>query len=185
MAKNEIQLSPVDAVLRSFEIHNRIHLYLIGAIDEKAWTAVPMGGKGRTIAALFAHIHSVRLMWLKATKQPLPDALEKDATRAQAQKALEASAESIAKLVKPALESDGRIPNFKPDGWAFVGYLIAHEAHHRGQVMMVARQTGFPVDKKQVSACGSSELVDEQSNTVFGLNCRISQKCEANHFRKG
>jgi uncharacterized damage-inducible protein DinB len=26
--------------------------------------------------------------------------------------------------------------------------LIAHEAHHRGQICMLARQTGFPLDPK-------------------------------------
>jgi uncharacterized damage-inducible protein DinB len=148
MAKSEAPLSPAAAVVRSFTIHNRIHLYLIEALDEQAWSAAPPGGKGRTIAALFAHIHSVRLMWLKAAKQALPGALEKEASRSEAKKALMASAKAIEEWVLPALEGDGRIPNFKPDGWAFVVYLVAHEAHHRGQVMLLARQAGFPVEKK-------------------------------------
>jgi len=37
------------------------------------------------------------------------------------------------------------VPNFKPDVVAFVGYLIAHDSHHRGQISMLARQVGHPL----------------------------------------
>jgi len=30
----------------------------------------------------------------------------------------------------------------------FVGYLLAHDAHHRGQISMLARQVGHPVPPK-------------------------------------
>ena len=40
LQKNE-PLSPADAVLRSFAIHNRIHLYLLDALAPEAWTAEP------------------------------------------------------------------------------------------------------------------------------------------------
>ncbi len=50
-------------------------------------------------------------------------------------------------MLEPKLKSDARISGFKPDAWAFVSYLIAHEAHHRGQMMTLARQVGHPIDK--------------------------------------
>jgi hypothetical protein len=31
---------------------------------------------------------------------------------------------------------------------AFVGYLIAHDSHHRGQIAMLARQVGHPLPAK-------------------------------------
>lgn len=148
MATKQAPLSPAQATLRAFAIHNRIHSYLIDALDDSLWDVSRPSGKGRTIAALFAHMHSVRLMWLKAAKQELPAALDKSATRAATKAALNKSAEAIAAFVLPALESEGRIPNFKPDAWAFVGYLISHESHHRGQVTSLARELGSPVDQK-------------------------------------
>jgi uncharacterized damage-inducible protein DinB len=51
-------------------------------------------------------------------------------------------------LVAESLASHVRIKGFKPDTAAFVGYIIAHDSHHRGQIGMLARQTGFPLPKQ-------------------------------------
>ena len=147
MATKELALGPVEATLRAFAIHNRIHLYLLDNLDRDAWFLTPPGGKGRTLAAIAAHIHNVRLMWLKAAKvENLPDALEKDVSIDEARVALEASAATLAEFLTSALVS-GRVPNYKPDAWAFVAYLIAHEGHHRGQMTQLARMLGYPVSK--------------------------------------
>ncbi|MGA3371731.1 MAG: DinB family protein [Terracidiphilus sp.] len=149
MPKEDAALSPADAVLRSFAIHNRIHLYLLNALPPEAWDAAPPGGKGRTLAALVSHMHSVRLMWLKAAgAKTLPAPLEKMASIAEAKQALEASAAALHELLATALNGNAKISGFRPDAWAFVAYLIAHEAHHRGQILLLARQLGHPVDKR-------------------------------------
>jgi uncharacterized damage-inducible protein DinB len=35
-----------------------------------------------------------------------------------------------------------------PAGAAMVAYMISHEAHHRGQVLMLAHQLGSPLPAK-------------------------------------
>jgi uncharacterized damage-inducible protein DinB len=37
---------------------------------------------------------------------------------------------------------------FRPDVAGFFGYLIGHDAHHRGQITMLARQVGHPLPQK-------------------------------------
>jgi hypothetical protein len=56
------------ALLNAFNTNNRINLYLIDNLPPAAWKAKAPQGKSRTIAAIVAHMHNVRVMWLKACK---------------------------------------------------------------------------------------------------------------------
>lgn len=138
-----------EALLSAFDINDRINHYLIENLPESAWRAEPPDGKGRDVASIVAHMHNVRVMWLKATKGKIPDQLDRNTvTPAQAQKALEQSRAALNEVLKASLDGDGRIKGFRPDVAAFFGYLIAHDAHHRGQVTMLARQVGHPIPQK-------------------------------------
>jgi uncharacterized damage-inducible protein DinB len=87
---------------------------------------------------------------LKAAKAgEIPEQLDRTSvTPAEAVRGLESSRNTLHALIQRALESDGRIKNFRPDVASFVGYLIAHDAHHRGQVAMLARQVGHALPQK-------------------------------------
>jgi uncharacterized damage-inducible protein DinB len=58
--------------VETWDIHNRINLYLLDAVEQPALKALA-ASKGRNVGEQFAHIHNVRLMWLKAA---LPELLE-------------------------------------------------------------------------------------------------------------
>ena len=140
-----------DAVWNAFAINDRINQYMIENLRAEAWRAEPPGGKGRDIAAIAAHMHNVRVMWLKAAAKgsQIPEQLDPHKlTPAQATKGLEQSHASLRVVLREALESDGRVKGFKPDVAAFFGYLVAHDAHHRGQIAMLARQAGHPLPQK-------------------------------------
>jgi uncharacterized damage-inducible protein DinB len=138
------------ALVGTFETNDRINHYLIESLDAAAWDAKPPEGKGRTIAAIVAHMHNVRVMWLKAAKHAeVPEQLDRaTVTPSQALQALESSRSALSKMISQALATDGPIKNFRPDVAGFVGYLIAHDAHHRGQIAMLARQIGHPLPKQ-------------------------------------
>jgi uncharacterized damage-inducible protein DinB len=140
------------ALVEAYAVNERMNQYLLESLDDRAWRAVPPGGKGRTIAAIAAHIHNVRHMWLAVSAKDMkaPDKLDRDkCTRSQVKAALAKSAECCSKLIADALRKpDGRVKNFRPDVAGMVGYLISHDAHHRGQICMLARQCGYALPKQ-------------------------------------
>jgi uncharacterized damage-inducible protein DinB len=139
------------ALLNAFDTNNRINQYLIESIAPEAWKAKPPDGKGRTISAIVAHMHNVRVMWLKAAAKgsDIPEQLDRaTVTPAQAVRGLEQSRQALSDLMSKALQADGRIKNFRSDVAGFFGYLIAHDAHHRGQIAMLARQLGHALPQK-------------------------------------
>jgi uncharacterized damage-inducible protein DinB len=138
------------SLLNAFNTNDRINHYLIANLPDPAWRAKPIDGKGRTIPAIVAHMHNVRVMWLKAAKaEEIPPQLDRaTVTPKQALHALEASRHALSIIISRALETDGRVKGFRPDVAGFIGYLIAHDAHHRGQITMLARQVGHPLPQK-------------------------------------
>jgi uncharacterized damage-inducible protein DinB len=138
-----------DALLSAFDTNDRISHYLLENLPEAAWRAEPPRGKGRDVASIFPHPHNVRVMWLKATKGTIPAQLDRHSvTSAQTRKALEESLAALKEVLQASLNSDGRVKGFRPDVAGFFGYLIAHDAHHRGQIAMLARQVGHPIPQK-------------------------------------
>jgi uncharacterized damage-inducible protein DinB len=138
--------------LETWDIHNRINLYLLEAIEPANLGSVS-ASKGRTVGEQFAHVHNVRLMWLKAAAPELLQGLEKiEKEQAGDQKLLRQSliesAQAIKTLLSKSIADGGKVKGFKPHAGAFLGYLISHESHHRGQIALSLKQAGHPVDKK-------------------------------------
>jgi uncharacterized damage-inducible protein DinB len=141
-----------EQLIETWAIHNRINLYFLNALNDDA-LAASLRPKSRTVGDLFAHMHNVRLMWLKAADPKLLAGLEKLEAKAVSDKrelvlALESSGRAIEALVRHALASGGKIKGFKPHAVGFVGYLIAHESHHRGQAGWALKFSGSPLDQK-------------------------------------
>lgn len=138
----------MNPLTETWQIHNRINIYLLAAIDAANLKDIS-ASKGRTVGEQFAHIHNVRLMWLKVADPSLMNGLNKiekeTITKDQLVTELNASSLAIEQLFE---KSEGRIKGFKPNATAFLGYLISHESHHRGQVMLCLKQSGHLVDKK-------------------------------------
>jgi len=139
-------------LLETWEIHNRIVIYVLDAVAREALESAP-GAKGRSAGEMFAHLHNVRLMWLKSAGPDLlegtnkvekEDATDKDTLR----RSLEESGRAIGTLLQQSLAAGGKVKGFKPHASAFLGYLISHEAYHQGEIGIVLAQSGYPLDKK-------------------------------------
>jgi uncharacterized damage-inducible protein DinB len=149
------------ATVRIFAANERINQMLIENLAPAAWRATPPG-KTKTIAAIFTHIHNVRTKWvrLSAPHLKVPARLKRaHCTPQEVSAALAASAARCEEMLTDALGGEGRVEKFLRDGWAqpwpvgteMLCYMISHEAHHRGQVCMVAHQLGFPLTTKLTS----------------------------------
>jgi uncharacterized damage-inducible protein DinB len=154
------------ASVQIFAANDRMNQTLIEHLDPAAWTAKPTAkppGKVRTIAAIFTHMHNVRCKWVRLTAPHLkiPTQLNRaHCTPKQARAGLGESAARCAEMLAEALGSDGgRVGMFRRDGWAqpwpvgleMLCYMLSHEAHHRGQVCMLAHQLGFQLPNEVAS----------------------------------
>jgi uncharacterized damage-inducible protein DinB len=141
-----------DQLIETWAIHNRINIYFLDAVKDDA-LGVSLPPKSRTVYDLFAHIHNVRLVWLKAAAPDLLSGLDKLETKTVGKKAelnaaLLASGLAIEKLLRQGFAAGGKIKGFKPHSVAFLGYLISHESHHRGQAGWALKLSGHPLDAK-------------------------------------
>jgi uncharacterized damage-inducible protein DinB len=160
----EVRTGPVAtqlsrAAVRIFAANERMNQMIIEQLDPAAWNAKPPG-KGRSIAAIFTHVHNVRTKWVRLTAPHLkvPRQLQRaHCTPKQARAGLAESAACCGEMLAEALGGGGgRVKRFVRDGWArpwpvgaeMLCYMISHEAHHRGQVLMLAHQLGFPLPKE-------------------------------------
>ena len=139
-------------LVETWQIHDRVNLYLLDAIDAASLNSLSPS-KGRSVGEQFAHIHNVRLMWLKSAAPDLLKGLAKvESDRANDKKLLRKSlldsGKAIGSLLETSLEAGGKVKGFKPHAAAFLGYLISHESHHRGQIALRLKQAGKPLDKK-------------------------------------
>ena len=68
-------------------------------------------------------------------------------------RALDQSSKGIADLLRLGVANGGHVPpaiwqNFPTDVVHLLSYFVAHEAHHRGQLVMLARQLGHKLPKE-------------------------------------
>jgi uncharacterized damage-inducible protein DinB len=153
-----VSADPYDVLLEAYAVNERMNQVLLEHLDPRLWRVKPPEGKGRNIAAIFAHVHNVRRKWvrLSAPHLKLPAQLDRArCTQEQARTALSASARCCVEMLSSAWFSS-RVRQFRRDGWgrpwpagaAMVVYMISHDAHHRGQVCMLAHQLGYPLPGK-------------------------------------
>lgn len=139
-----------EQLLETWQISNRIDLYLLDSIAEE-YLMDGLVSKGRDVAKQFAHIHNVRLMWLKSAA---PDLLEKqtklddNVTKDLLKLRLVESGLAMEELISRSIANGGNLKGFKPHVTAFVGYMIAHDAHHRSQVILALKQSGHKIENK-------------------------------------
>ncbi|HLA11033.1 MAG TPA: DinB family protein [Pyrinomonadaceae bacterium] len=149
-------LDQCDLMLGAWRTNNRVTVFLIENLPKEVWEATVPGAPRRTVRMIAGHIHNARCMWIKTLGKEhgiaVPRAINRHKVgRKELILALGRSSRGISSLLTLGCERGGTIPvsslyiwrNLPLDVGHVLTYFVAHEGHHRGQIVMLARQLGY------------------------------------------
>ncbi len=144
-----------DTILSTWRTNNRVTVFLLEHLPPRLWTSTVPGASRRTIRMIAGHLHNARCMWIRTLGQELGVKVPRSVDRRRVERkellaALERSSRGILRLLTLGCEQGGTIPaastyvwrNLPLDVGHVLAYFVAHEAHHRGQIVLVARALG-------------------------------------------
>lgn len=142
-----------DSIAAAWRTNSRATAFLIECLPSELWEAKVPEVPTRSIRSIAAHLHNSRCSWTRTLgaehgiRAPTP-VDPRTATQRRVLEALPHSAAGIGAVLELGLRNGGRIPGSRAYVWRnlpldvghVLSYFTAHEGHHRGQIVMVARQ---------------------------------------------
>ena len=151
--------SPIDlgtSILTSWRTNSRVTEYLFENLPAALWDLQVPGASHKTVRMIAAHLHNSRRAWIRTLGQEhgivAPGSVNRHrVTRRELLSALKRSGRGIEALLELGIASGGQVPPSKRYIWRnlpldvghVLTYFVAHEGHHRGQIVMLARQHGL------------------------------------------
>ncbi len=144
-------MSISDPIVEAWQTHCRLNQAYVNNIPNEA-LAAKIGGRGRTVGAILAHMHNNRLAWMQPGAPDLYQTVGKVQRDQTSDKvlllnALTASGTAVADWLARSIESGGKVKGFGGQAASFMAYLVAHESYHHGEIGIILAQAGFPLDK--------------------------------------
>ncbi|MDO5969771.1 DinB family protein [Flavivirga aquimarina] len=134
-------------IIYSWNQNNKVTLYLLDNIEED-WLLTKLNDKGRSIGEQFVHINNIRSFWIGKVDEKIDLKIDKKYANSK-QKLIEALQKSSQKMSDTlyALFEQESIKGYKPHPTAFFTQMIAHESHHRGQIMAIIARNDLRISK--------------------------------------
>lgn len=146
---------PGAALVTAWRTNSRVTAYLLEHLPAAVWDAHVPGAPRRTVRMIAGHLHNTRCAWLKTLGQEhgiaVPASVDRrTVARRELLSALGRSGRGIEALLELGIAAGGSVPPTKAYVWRnlpldvphVLTYFVAHEGHHRGQIVMLARQLG-------------------------------------------
>jgi uncharacterized damage-inducible protein DinB len=150
-----------EMLLAAWRTNNRVNVFLVERLPDELWGATVPGAPRRTVRMIAGHIHNARCMWIRTLGKEHGIAVPRAVNRQKVEPkqlitALGHSSRGMISLLRLGFDRGGVIPDSKLYTWRnlpldvghVLTYFVAHEGHHRGQIVMLARQLGhrLPVE---------------------------------------
>ena len=135
-------------VLETRAINHRTNLLLLDHLDEESLTYSTNARGGGSVGHQLAHLYNIRFWRMERINKAI--VADYSTIKAKDPKTIEflwerhtASYGWIAEALAQALEHGTQLKSFKRGVVPFLGYIINHEAHHRGNILLTLKRSGF------------------------------------------
>ncbi|MFI5166753.1 MAG: DinB family protein [Thermoanaerobaculales bacterium] len=172
-----------DALLTAWDTNSRVTAFLIEHIPALLWRAKIPGIPTRTVRSIAAHLHNARCNWVRTLGAEHGIAVptrvdQRTVTPRQLVSALKRSSRGIAALLALGKSHDGKVPVSRAYVWRnlpldvehVLTYFVAHEAHHRGQIVMAARQLGYRLPQSVTAGLWQWRTRRREANASSGAD---------------
>jgi uncharacterized damage-inducible protein DinB len=142
-----------EQLVNAWHTHNRHCRLLIEHTSDAAMEISLSKKGGRTVYAQLLHTLQVRMSWLEVVAKDIAGQYgiptkESPFQRKQLIQAFTDTEAAIKAFIEQSWENGGKVKGFKTGLVPFISYLIAHEAHHRGNMLLTLKQSGIKLADK-------------------------------------
>ena len=141
-----------EEILEAWRVNNRVNVRLIEAISDEGLLCTLSKRGGRNVTRQFAHLHNNRIWHLQRRAKMLAEGAHLFETKDEPDRKtlvsmLDDSARRIEQLFLLATEGAEGVRTFKRGVVPYLAYFVAHESHHRGNILLTLKQSGHKIDK--------------------------------------